>query len=68
MATRVEKLIIKFMWPNNLKSQTTNCGGATVYLRWSCGFNYGIRYADFEVVCTELMTQSSENCSGAENR
>ena len=40
------------------------------YLRWSCGFNYGIvSYADSEVVYIfELMTQPSENCSGAENR
>ena len=40
------------------------------YLRWSCGFNYyGIVIsADFEVVYAfELMTQPSENCSGAEN-
>ena len=38
------------------------------YLRWSCGFNYGIVDADFEVVCIfQLMTQPSENCSGAEN-
>ena len=39
------------------------------YLRWSCSFNSWHCYADFEVVYTfELMTQPSENCSGAENR
>ena len=59
----------------NIKLKVNNkSAGATMmqqYLRWSCGFNYGIVmhcYADFEVVCIfELMTQPSENCSGAEN-
>ena len=31
------------------------------YQLWHC-------YADFKVVYFELMTQPSENCSGAENR
>ena len=35
------------------------------YLWWSCGFNYDIVMPTLKF---ELMTQPSENCSGAENR
>ena len=38
------------------------------YLRWSCGFNYGIVMPTLKWCTVELMTQPSENCSGVENR
>ena len=39
------------------------------YLRWSCGFSYGIVMPTLKwFMAFELMTQPSENCYGAENR
>ena len=39
------------------------------YLRWSCGFKYGIVMLTLKWFSTfELMTQPSKYCAGAENR